>query len=460
MKKQYAKVVFDRRATLKETGYASVEILVYLGNGQKKYVKVKTVSELEWRGYQHSEELRQEVKMYQTLVEGMEKTGEDLTKENLEAHLYIPPKENSQSSKKNRYLNSPTGFIDFIKDEINKEKLAASSLKHRDSAILAIKRFGGLNRMRDVNAHNVRAFHEFLVEEDRSRTDVCLNNYHKVLRKYSRLAYQLEYIAKYPYESPLCKFKRGEPRERKPLTEEEMQRIIALKDLSKGEEHARDLFVFSAYTGLAYGDNQNFDFEKMTETIDGVVYIDGERLKTRHSFFTPILPPALDVLKKYDFKLPRMCNQKFNQYLHLIERRAEIRKPVTTHVARHTFATLALTYDIPVEDVARMLGHTNIRTTQIYAKVLKSNVTRHADRVAAAIERNYDIYQVTDEKKKAEDKPKAQEASKAQRSKKEIAANHVLPWQAEKAAKTPISLQEGMADNTAIIGWGYSYTYS
>jgi site-specific recombinase XerD len=109
------------------------------------------------------------------------------------------------------------------------------------------------------------------------------------------------------------------------------------------------------------------------------MYIDGERLKTGSKFFTPILPPALAVLKKYDYKLPVISNQKLNDYLHLIQADLRINKEVTCHVARHSFATLMLSYNVPIEKTARMLGHKDIKTTQIYAKILKKNVEEQID---------------------------------------------------------------------------------
>ena len=150
-------------------------------------------------------------------------------------------------------------------------------------------------------------------------------------------------------------------------------------------DKVRDLFVFSAYTGLAYCDVQAFDFEKMTEQQGKLYYIDGSRIKTASKFFTPILGPAMEVLKKYKFVLPKISNQKANDFLHLIETALKLNKPLTFHVARHSFATLALAHDIPIENVSRMLGHKNIRTTQIYAKVLKTTIERHAENLQRAI---------------------------------------------------------------------------
>ena len=248
----------------------------------------------------------------------------------------------------------------------------------------AVKRFGKLNSFADITPKNIKAFDEFLRAEDPSRSTPTLHNYHKTLKIYTKLATNLEYLSSDPYTHPLCKFERGKCRIRKPLSEEELITIREAK-LGEKEGRVRDLFIFCAYTGLAYADSQNFDYDTMTETINGQSYIDGKRVKTGSNFFTPILPPAMEVLKKYNYRLPHITNQKANDYLHLVEAICKIHKPLTTHVARHSFATLALSYDIPIENVARMLGHTNIKTTQIYARILKSTIERHATTLAHLI---------------------------------------------------------------------------
>ena len=93
----------------------------------------------------------------------------------------------------------------------------------------------------------------------------------------------------------------------------------------------------------------------------------------------------MEVLKKYDYKLPHISNQKANDYLHVIQEKCDIQKSITFHVARHSFATFALAHDVPIENVARMLGHQNIATTQIYAKILHSTIERHAVALQASI---------------------------------------------------------------------------
>ena len=383
MKKEFVTVVYDRKKEVTKTGRGKVEIRIYLGYGVRKYVTVNSCNPYEWTEYQYSEELRTQVLIFKSLVESMLRNGEELTIANVDSHLGIDRTRMIERREIQKRKASQTGFLDFMTEHIAKETITASTLQRKRITMDAMIRFGCLNRFSDITAANIKAFDDFLRTES-VRTQPTIHNYHKILKMYTKLAAQLGYIVSDPYETPMCKFKRGKYKERHPLTEEELL-IIRNCKLSEKENRVRDLFVFCAYTGLAYIDSQNFDFDAMTETINGQTYIDGKRVKTGCTFFTPILPPAMEVLKKYNYRLPHISNQKANDYLHLIEVQCKIHKPLTTHVARHSFATLALSYDIPIEDVARMMGHTNIKTTQIYAKILKSTIERHAANLAALI---------------------------------------------------------------------------
>ena len=104
------------------------------------------------------------------------------------------------------------------------------------------------------------------------------------------------------------------------------------------------------------------------------LYIKSQREKTGEVFYTPVLPAAREVLERYEYRLPSISNQKMNKYLHDIERMLDIPVPMTCHVARHSFATLMLSHDIPVAVVSRMLGHKDIGVTQIYAKVTSEKI--------------------------------------------------------------------------------------
>ena len=384
MNKEIVSVCYDRKKEVIKKGYGKVDIRIYLGNKTSKYVTVHSCDPFEWKEYQNSDELRTQLAIYKHVVESIQKKGGELTLESINMRMGIDTATNKEKREVREKKASKTGFLDFIVEMIAKEQLKENTMKRRYVVLDALKRYNKLNGFGDLTPKNVKGFDDFLHEEDPSRTQPTIHDYHKVVKKFTRLAAQYEYIEKDPYEAPLCKFERGKSKERRPLTEDELIRIRKCK-LGVKEGRVRDLFIFCAYTGLAYIDSQNFDYETMTETINGQTYIDGKRIKTGNNFYTPILPPAMKVLKKYNYKLPHISNQKANDYLDFVEIACNIHKPLTMHVARHSFATLALSYDIPIEDVARMMGHSNIRTTQVYAKILKSTIERHASNLASLI---------------------------------------------------------------------------
>lgn len=380
--KVYARAVFDRKKEIAKKGLGKVEIRIVFSPSQQKCVTIAKCSALEWRAFKNSPELQMRVAMYNDIANQMAKHGEEMTLDNLNAHLEIQDTRTEKKKKKDA-LSSPTGFIDFMRDCIKKEKNAPATLSRKEQVIAYLEKFGRIKRFCDVHEYNLVRFNKWL--DDGTRETVSIYNYHKVLRKYTRLAFEEDLISSNPYKSPKCRFPQGKNKVRKPLLEEELLRIRNLDGLMKYEEHARDLFIFLAYTGLSYADSQKFDFETMTELVDDTYHIDGTRVKTGSSFFTPILPPAMEVLEKYDYKVPKMTNQKLNEWLKHIKRYAKINKPLTSHVGRHSFATLCLSYDIPIEDVSRMLGHTKIETTRIYAKILQTTIAKHGNALSKKI---------------------------------------------------------------------------
>lgn len=380
-KKSFVSAVYDRRKSVEKTGVGSVEIFIYLSRTERKYIALQTCNPEEWYHFQRSQKLKNEIAIYQDVLDNLIESGEELCINTFNKYLGL---NNKCSKKEAKSYITPHGFLEFMRDQMDNEDFAAGTKKHKKVAIDAVIRFGRLNNFRQLTPENVKAFDDFLHKET-ERTLTTINNYHKILRKYTQLAFLLGFIKSDPYKHPLCKFSRGTSKERRPLTEDELLLLRNLDDLNPKLEKARDLFIFCAYTGLSYSDSQIFDFNKMTEYLNGGCYIDGKRVKTGHTFFTPILPPAMEVLKKYNYQVPRLSNQKANDYLHDIEARIKLHKPITMHVARHSFATLLLANDVPMENVGRMLGHTNIKTTQIYAHILKSTIDRHTTALTAKI---------------------------------------------------------------------------
>lgn len=135
----------------------------------------------------------------------------------------------------------------------------------------------------------------------------------------------------------------------------------------------KDMFLFQVYTGLSYSDMTQIEANDIQQD-NGMYYVRKKRQKTGVIFFTVFDGNAMAILKKYDYNMNIMSNQKCNSYLKEIQDICKIQKPLHTHIARHTAATRMLNNGIPIEVVSKVLGHTNIRQTQHYAKLLDKTV--------------------------------------------------------------------------------------
>jgi site-specific recombinase XerD len=172
---------------------------------------------------------------------------------------------------------------------------------------------------------------------------------------------------------------------REVLTKEELERIYKKKFGVERLNVVRDIFVFCCYTGLAYVDVHKLKRAELVKGIDGNLWIYTHRQKTDTLSRIPVLPVALAIIRSddkhpqcvtADTLLPVMTNQKKNAYLKEIADLAKVKKLLTFHIARHTFATtITLNNGVPIEGVAKMMGHTSIKTTQIYAKVMDHKIS-------------------------------------------------------------------------------------
>ena len=139
-----------------------------------------------------------------------------------------------------------------------------------------------------------------------------------------------------------------------------------------------DFFLFQTFTGMAYSDAKSFDYEQHVVSIDNKDYIDGHRIKTGNEFVTPILPITRKILERNNYMMEITSNQKYNQFLKGIGLALNCSFPLTTHIARHTFAcTVALGQGISKEVLQFMMGHTSIKTTEIYAKLPMQYVSQN-----------------------------------------------------------------------------------
>ncbi len=193
------------------------------------------------------------------------------------------------------------------------------------------------------------------------------------------------YITVDPFDDYTLGYK---PVKKQFLIEPEIKRLMNKKFESKRLEEVRDVFLFQIFTGLAYIDAANLTEDNIIEDGFGQQWIQLTRQKSSVQANIPLLEIPLSILKKYDGLpngklLPIHTNQKMNEYLKEIAALCGINKRLTTHCGRHSFSTFMLTKGVSIESVSKMLGHTNITTTQIYAKVLNQKIFSEVNKVRA-----------------------------------------------------------------------------
>lgn len=235
--------------------------------------------------------------------------------------------------------------------------------------------------VRDVNLKFIKGFEYFLKVTKNCNHNSALkyiNNFKKIIR----LAVAHEWISKDPFYNYKVQFKTVE---REYLTKQELESIVNLEIRMPRLDIVRDMFVFCCFTGLAYIDVKKLTPNNIVPHIDGSQWIQSARQKTRSKLGIPLLPSAMEILEKYEDHpkvqngecvIPVLSNQKSNAYLKEIADRCGITKNLTTHLARHTFATtVTLSNGMPIETVGKLLGHKNLRTTQHYAKIVNKKVS-------------------------------------------------------------------------------------
>lgn len=276
-------------------------------------------------------------------------------------------------------------FIDFVETELERRNPPYQSLVQHRTLIKRLNQFGRIKTFEDLTYANVVDFYSFLQEggEDRGKlSNATLRKRHSMLQSYVLEAMNRGIITHNPCSA--VKLKKAQTKDPVYLTEEELEAIenCPLEDKVEGERllRVRDVFVFQCYTGLAYVDLKAFRKEHIFE-INGQKVIRSNRQKTEQGYVTVLLPEAIRVLEKYNYELPVISAQKYNDYLKLLalyavdkDNKPIIKKTLTSHVARHTCGTFLINRGVPLETVSRVLGHSNTKMTRHYARLLGKTV--------------------------------------------------------------------------------------
>ena len=226
------------------------------------------------------------------------------------------------------------------------------------------------------------------------------NNHAMKIRQKLRTIYKVAidngWVSKNPFSTVKIHF---DPVERDVLTKSELTALIQTDMIFDRLEKMRDVFVFACFTGLAHCDVAGLTKENFITDEAGQVWLKTHRQKTSEVVDIPLLEIPQLIIKKYEGMkelngklLPTLTNSCSNLYLKEVAVRCGINKTLTFHMARHTFATtVTLSNGVPIESVAKMLGHRNIRTTQIYAKVIKDKLAEDMNNLATRICGDYSI---------------------------------------------------------------------
>lgn len=252
--------------------------------------------------------------------------------------------------------------------------------KRYNHLLTFLEEWGKIKRMSDLNEEIIIKLDEYLKDKG-MKASSRWSNYHKVLNAFIGDAIADGYLRKNPYK--YVQIDKGDDRVGlgKHLTKEEYDAIRMATMTSESLSRVRDLFVFQTNTCLSISDLRNFD-EKNIVDVKGKKVYTGKRGKTQIPFTIPLLPEATKILKKYHGNLPLISDQKYNDYLKEVAKAAGVDKPVTSHWARHTGATLLLNAGVPMEVVSRVCGHASIKMTEkIYAKMYDETVVRSVNKV-------------------------------------------------------------------------------
>lgn len=378
---KYVRLFFDRKKKATESTQGAVEIVVCMQR-ERTYINTGVcLFKNQWKENQvvnHprqvplNEDLEKQFSKYEKIIIAMEVNGDDLTIPNFKGYLT-----HEGGNRRN--------FMAWLKERIEHRVMRDGTRKGHNTTYNALCRFGRFRTFDDVTIENIHAFDLFIKEEKTftkqgnpiSRKQVAVHNYHKHFKSYVNEAYRLGLLKENAYDRFIDK--RGEGGKRPHLTKEQVKQLMDMRAASTDPNVNRylDFFLFQVFTGMAYADAKSFDYTQHVIEMDGQEYIDGKRVKTGGEFVVPILPYTRAILERIDYKLHIASNQKYNQFLKGIGLALGCNYSLTTHVARHTFAcTIILGEGIPKEVLQVMMGHSSIRTTEIYAKLPMEFVRR------------------------------------------------------------------------------------
>lgn len=277
-------------------------------------------------------------------------------------------------------------FEDYIYRRMNEKPVTDYTKRAYHVFYSRFSDWGRMQFFSDITEKKIRDWDEYLhaftwKEKDRYGNDVVrkysqatIGAMHKNLKAFINDAKVDGYVKDNPYSTKRIKIDKGGTRIDKFLTKEEIERVEKAEMPTQSLSEARDLFLIQVYTGLSYVDLMAYDFTQCRNANDYSVF-SGVRSKTGTIFTFVLTPKAKAILDRYDYKMPKIPNQKYNTKLKLIADAAGIDKSVTSHDARRSCGSMLLNAGVPISVVSRVLGHSSVRQTEsAYARLLDSTI--------------------------------------------------------------------------------------
>ena len=391
-------IIYNHRGRFAKDGTAPVEVRVTVGRRAYYINTGVSVRAREWKfgqiiGRYDSDTLNERVRIMLVRVdevvnEYMKDGGEnDINFDEVRKRVFSPDSR--------RTVKDAEDVIGWMKGEVEKLGVRKGTAAHYRVSVAALEESGAMMRWTDATVENVHKFDAFVHAIKKHRTDAevragktveyisqaTVRNYHKDIKALLGRAVKFGILRQNPYDRMKGEIKRGDSESVEFLTSEELARIegMTLRDGSMIAA-ARDMFVFQAYTGMAYSDMQGFRLDECRREGDRWM-LAKKRVKTAVTYYVQLLPQALAVAERYGGELPKVALQVYNRNLKRIAEATGITKKLTSHVGRHTFATWALHEGVALERVSKMLGHAKITQTQRYAKVLAQDVYGEFDKL-------------------------------------------------------------------------------
>lgn len=278
-------------------------------------------------------------------------------------------------------------FLEYIMQRMDAKKVSYHTHKSYITMYNKVCEFGKIKFFSDITVKNIRDFGEWLHSYIRTERDTTGN---EIKKSYSQASiYKITsnlslfisdavidgYVSENPYITKRLNENKGNTRIDQYLLPEEVVKIEQTEMPTSAVAKSRDLFLLQCYTGLAYIDLMTFDFTSIKNNADQLCQ--GKRHKTGTEFIFVLTAKARKILVKYDYKMPMLSNQKYNAHLKIMADAVGIDKHITTHMGRRTAGSIWLNSGIPIDVVAKCLGHQSIQVTQrAYAKILDTTVKK------------------------------------------------------------------------------------